>query len=169
MSRRLRGGCSPKAAEQRRLHLGLVDVEGAHLVPTAGLGGEILRRLLLARGAHGGQALAIERQIRIIRRQHAAEAACQARPGSRAGAPVEHPAAFAKAFEQAGVGEQLEVPRDARLALPEHLRELRHGPLALGADREQTQATGIRGGAQTDQERVEGIGLGVGISSRSRR
>src|SRR5690606_9888080 len=78
----------------------------------------------------------------------------------------EYPAALAEALEQAGVGEQLEMARDARLALPEHLGELGHGPLPLSADGEQAQTAGIRRGAQAGQEGVEGFGGCRHLSTR---
>ena len=75
------------------------------------------------------------------------------------GAPVEHPAALAEALEQAGLGEQLEVARDARLALAEHLGELADGPLALAAEHQQAQAAGLGDGAQAGEQGVEAVVL----------
>src|SRR5213082_2450933 len=42
---------------------------------------------------------------------------------------LEYPAAFLAALQHPGVGQDLEVARDARLALPEHLRKLPHRQL----------------------------------------
>ena len=159
MSSRLLGGRSPNSSSSAASTPGLVEIEGAHVVPARRLGGEVARRLLVARGAHRGEALAVERELGILVRQHAAEIAGEPRAGPAMGATVEHPAALAKALEQARIGQELEVARDPGLALAEHLGELADGPFALAAEHEQAQPARLGGGAQAAEQGVEAVGL----------
>ena len=77
------------------------------------------------------------------------------RAGGTAGAQaIEHPAAFAKAIEQSGIAQQLEMPRHARLTLPEDLRQFADGQLAARAQNQEPQARGFSGGAQGEQQLV---------------
>lgn len=78
--------------------------------------------------------------------------------GDRAGLgkAVEHPGALAEALDQAGVGQELEVARDARLALSQNLSELAHRPLAMRTDREQPEPAGLGRGTQAVQQVVDG-------------
>ena len=93
---------------------------------------------------------------RIVARQEPAERARE--PGTLAalGPPVEHPAALAEPVEQPGLGQDLQVAGDARLALAQDLDQLADGPFALRADRQQTQARRVRGGTDAVQQAVEG-------------
>ena len=58
--------------------------------------------------------------------------------------PVEGERALPEPVEQAGVGEQLEVAGDARLALSENLREIAHRELCMRAQREDSKPGGLR-------------------------
>ena len=70
-----------------------------------------------SRGIHGKQRL--RRGIRpgIHQREHRFDPL-------RVGKREEHPAAFLAPLEHTGISEDLEVARNSRLALPQHLREL---------------------------------------------
>jgi len=86
-----------------------------------------------------GQPLEIERDrlVGLAERgnQMPAESACRA-PRAQA---IEHPAAFAKAIEEAGFAEEFQVTGHARLALPEDLRQLADRQLAAGAQHQEAQ------------------------------
>ena len=116
--------------------------------------------------AHGLEPALVEAHRGIVARKQTAERAGEARAVAGLGAAVEHPRTLAKAVEQASLGQDLEVAGDARLALADDLHQLAHGPLALRADRQETQARGIRRGANPVQEGVE---RGRCLYHRSRR
>ena len=66
--------------------------------------------------------------------------------------PVEDPAALAKAVEEAGLAQKLQMARDTRLALPEDLRQLAHGQLTAGAQHEEAQPRRLGDRAQRDEQ-----------------
>ena len=53
--------------------------------------------------------------------------------------PIEHPAPLARTVEEPGIAEELQMARDARLALTENLRQFGNGQLAAGAQHEKAQ------------------------------
>ena len=70
------------------------------------------------------------------------------------GQPEESPGAFAEALDQAGLGQQLEMPRDARLRLAQNVGEVGDGQFGLGEQRQHAQARLLARGLEG---RVEGI------------
>ena len=141
---------------QLGLDQGRVDRERPLAVPGLGPLGEEPLGLAAPRLAHRLEPPLVVTHGRIVAGQEPAQRAGD--PGTIAvlGAPIEHPAALAEPVEQARLGQDLEMARDARLALPHDLDQLAHGPLALRADREQPQARRIAGGAEAVEQSVEG-------------
>ena len=70
----------------------------------------------------------------------------------------EHPAAFLAPLGEAGVDQDLDVARDARLALPEHLGELADRQLHRPQQREDAQPVGI-GKRLEKRERGESVDM----------
>ncbi len=142
---------------QRPLDLALGDVERADAVPLRRVGAEISRRLGGALMLDGGEALAIEGERGVGLRhqfdQEPRQLACP-RPPGRA---IEHPGALAEAVEQPGIAEQLQVPRHARLALPEDVGKLADREFALGAQHKQAKPGGLRRCAQPHQQLVHAL------------
>ena len=64
------------------------------------------------------------------------------------GQAEEHPAPLAEARDQPGLGHQLQMPADARLALPEDLGQVLDVQLAAGEQRQDAQPRGLARGAQ---------------------
>ena len=159
MSSRLAGRSRANSSRKRRLDHGRIDREVALAVPGIGAAVEEALGLPPPRLAHRLQPPLVQPHGGVVVGQQAAERAGE--PGALAalGAAVEHPAALAEAVEQAGLGQDLQVAGDARLALAQDLDELADGPLALRADREQAQARRVRGGADAVQQLVEGARL----------
>ena len=118
-------GRSAERAIDRAFDLAFGDVERADLVPDLGMAGEIAVGRFGALGANGfgprriggepAPAVGCVRPIVDKREQGLDPIGLRERQ--------EHPAAFLAALEHSRVGENLEVARHARLALPEHLRQ----------------------------------------------
>ena len=70
------------------------------------------------------------------------------RAGAGRGRAVVDPVLLAETIQQPGIAEQLEMPRDARLALPDHLADLTDRQLGARQQREQPQPRGLGGRAQ---------------------
>ena len=134
-------GALAQRAVDRRLDLALGDVERADRVPLAGMAGEIALGRGGAVGADRGEPGGIGGE------QHARPSGSAQRSSSsnsgatRAGSArlQEHPAAFLAPLGEAGVGQDLDVARDARLALAEHLGELADRQLHRAQQREDAQ------------------------------
>ena len=92
-----------------------------------------------------------------------AEASCGF--AARLGQAEEHPASLAEARDQPGLGHQLQVTADARLALSEDLGQVLDVQLAAGEQRQDTQPRGLSGGAKAAQGmgagQISGVGLGL--------
>ena len=59
------------------------------------------------------------------------------------------------ALDQSGFGEQLEMARDARLRLAQDFGQVGDGEFGLGQQREDAQARGFRGRAQSGVDEFE--------------
>ena len=141
-------------ALDRLLDLALGDVERADRVPHLGMGGEIAGGGLGAVGANRVEPRRVGREQRFGRPVGPAIEQREHRLGARrVGERQEHPAAFLAALDHAGVGEDLEVARNARLALAEHLRELADRQLHSPQQREDAQPGRVG-------ERLEQVGKG---------
>src|SRR5262249_57175752 len=67
----------------------------------------------------------------------------------------DRPGAFEKSLDQAGVRQQFEMTRYARLRLPQDFAEIRYGELALGQERQDPQSCPLPGRLEGVVERVE--------------
>ena len=67
------------------------------------------------------------------------------------GKPEVDPRALAEALDEPGLGHELEMPADARLALAEDLRQILDVELAAGQQRQDAQARRLAGAAQSGQ------------------
>ena len=74
------------------------------------------------------------------------------------GQAEERPGAFAEALDQAGLDQQLEVARDARLRLAKDLGEVGDGQFGLGQQHQDAQARFLAGGLERGVEGVECAG-----------
>ena len=140
---------------QRRLDHPAVDRKVALAVPGEGAPVEILLGLAPARFSHRLQPPLVQLHAGVVIGQQSAQGTREAGAAAGLGTPVEHPAAFAKAVEHARLGQDLEMPGDTRLTLPQDLAQLAHGPLPLRADGQQAQARRVRGGTDAVEEVVE--------------
>ena len=71
------------------------------------------------------------------------------------GEAEERPRAFAEALDQPGLGQQLEMARDARLRLAQDVGEIGDGQLGLGQQREHAQPRLLAGRLERGVEGVE--------------
>ena len=85
-------------------------------------------------------------------------AAQRRRPVGADGDVQEHPGAFPATLGQPGVAQDLDVARDARLALPEHLGQLAHRQLHVGEQPHDAQPRRIGERAQGGFE-LHGSGI----------
>ena len=127
MSTRRPIGALAKRAATRRLDLALGDVERAQRVPIGGVAGEIALGGGGAVGAHRGEPggvgggpgiVAVELGPAVDELEQAARSAARGPRLRNTQLP------FLAALGEAGVDQDLDVARDARLALAEHLGEL---------------------------------------------
>ena len=122
--------------DDRRLDLGLGDMERADTVPIGGMNGEI-------GGSDGGAFGTDRRQPRAV--GVAAVPECIEQPQNRPDMcrvteANEDPRAFLGAPDQTGIAEDLEVTRHPWLALPEHLGQLADGQLHVPHEIDDPQA-----------------------------
>ena len=68
------------------------------------------------------------------------------------GQAIEDPGALRQALDQPAIGQQAQMARDPRLALPQDLGDLADRQLAFGQQRHQPQAGGFARRAQTLQQ-----------------
>ena len=138
-------------AERRRhggLHVCFRNVQRADLVPVGRIGLEVGLRRFLPLGLQGLRATPIAHQhgVGLID-------ALQNLARHIAAAPVlrqteVHPAAFGRALHQPGLRQQLQMPADARLALPQDAREVFDVELPLRQQHQHAQPCRLRHGLQ---------------------
>ncbi len=104
---------------------------------------------------HRLDTLAVGPQHRIVKVDLRQQARHEIPAGTFHRRPVVHPVLLAEFLQQADVAKQLEMPRHARLALAEDLRQLGDRKLTLGEDGEQAQSGGFGHGAELVQEGVK--------------
>ena len=131
-------------------------------MPLHGIFAEIGGRRLGALALDRGKPLQVERD-RLVGLAASGDKmpAQRARRAARAEA-VEHPAALAKPVEQPRLAEQLQMARDAGLALPEDLRQLADRELAAGAQHQEAQPRRFGHRAQRGEQfahRCAGFGI----------
>ena len=93
------------------------DVQLADAVPLGGVRAEIGLRRGGARGAHRGEPLAVARDHRIGGIEPVEQRARELGAAAVLGQAEERPGALAEALDQAGLDQQLQMARDARLRL----------------------------------------------------
>ena len=115
------------------------------LVPLAGMRLEIGLRRFLARLLHGGGARAVAGEVG--RRFEALDDGRGERGlGAGSASRKIDPGALAEARDEPGLGHQLQMPADARLALAEDLGQVLDVQLAAGEQRQDAQARRLAGG-----------------------
>ena len=107
-----------------------------------------------ARGAHRGELGAVAGDGLVGGMQMREQRAGNLGAAAVLGEAEEGPGALAEALDQPGFGQQLEMPRDARLRLAQDVGEVGDGELGLGEQRQQPQAGVLAGGFQGG---VEGL------------
>ena len=125
------------------LHVGLGDVQRADAVPIGGVGLEVGLRGCLALVLQGFGAAQVAHDQRV-----ATVDALEDQPGKLATLPglgeaEVHPAALRGALDQPGLGQQLQVAADARLALAQDAGEVLDVQLARRQQHEHAQARGL--------------------------
>ena len=133
----------------RRLDLALRDVERSDRIPFAGMPLEPRGRARRAIGAHRGQARGVRHRpmIGLILRPGVDRARDRLRR-RRLAQRHEHPAALLAPFGKARIAQDLHVPADPRLALPQHLRQLAHRQLHRPQQREDAQPRRVGKGTE---------------------
>ncbi len=141
------------------------DMQLADAVPLGGVAAEIGLRGGRARGAHRGEPLAVARDGRVGRIEPRDELARELGAAAALAQPEERPGAFAEALDQAGLGQELEMARDARLRLAQDVGEVGDRELGLGEQRQDAQPRRLAGRLEGAVEagkwqmgRAEGIG-----------
>ena len=125
----------------RLFDLAFGDVERADLVPHLGVAGEIAVGGLGALGADGLGARRVGGEQPLRRRVGPAVDEVEHWRDALAFAErQEHPASLLAPLEHAGIGEDLQMPRNTRLALAENLRQLAHRQLHQPQQRDDPQA-----------------------------
>ena len=126
--------------EDRGLHLFLGHMERAHAIPVCGDLREIARRGVGAVAADFREALAVGDDLRVGGIDAAQDVAREPCGGAAVGEIEEGPGALAVALDEAGLDQQLQVPRDAGLGLAEDVHELADRDFRLGEQGEEPQA-----------------------------
>src|SRR5262249_42905241 len=103
--------------EDRHLDRLIGDMELANAVPLRRALAEIVLRRGCALRAHGSEALTIAREHRVVGIKAGNEFAGELGGAVALGQAEEGPRAFAETLDQAGLGEQPQMARDARLGL----------------------------------------------------
>ncbi len=144
-----------------RLH-GLVRrVQPADAVPLGRMRLEIGLRGGRARGADLAQAIAVARDHRVIGVEPRQQGADRESGLPLLGEAEEGPGAFAEARHQPGLGQELEVARDARLRLAQDLGQVRDGQFGLEQQSQDAQPRLLAGGLEGAVEVVEADLLGT--------
>ena len=139
----------------RRLDRLVGDVQLADAVPLGGMAAEIGLRGGGARGPHGGQPLAVARDGRIAGIEPRDQLARELGAAAVLAEAEEGPGAFAEPLDQAGLGQQLEMARDARLRLAQDVGEIGDRQLGLGEQRQDAQPRRLAGRLEGAVERHE--------------
>jgi hypothetical protein len=138
----------------RALDCGVGDMEAADAIPFGRMLAEIGLRGGSTRGTHRGEPTAIAHHDRIGRIEPPDQRLRDVGDAAAFAEAIERPASLAIAIDQPGLGQQLEMPRDARLRLAQDFREIGDGQLGFGEQRQDAQARALARGAQ---HRVQGF------------
>ena len=164
----MRTGLVADDLAHRLLDALLGDVQRADAVPLLGMRGEIAGGVLGARVTHLGESRAIAGEKRVVSLEPTDDGAREGARRAGRRQTEEGPGPFAAALDEAGLDEELEMARDARLRLAQDRHDLAHRQLRLGEQRQKTQARLLSGGVQRRERRVEGQ-FGDGLHERSVR
>ena len=144
-------------ASDAEAHHGLLDLVFRHIerpdpVPFVGIGPKIRRCLLSTHRTHRFQTFAIARDHDIFLRDQSRQHLCKRGHSATAGKTVENPAPLPKPFEKPRLAKQLQMTANARLALPQNLRQLGDRQFAARQQCQQTQPRRLTGRPQTCQK-----------------
>ena len=131
---------SASAVADRVFDRGVGDVQLADAVPFGGVLAEIGLRRGGARRAHRGEPVAVAGDDAVGRVEPSEQRARDFGAAAVLGQAEERPGALAKALDQPGFGQQLEMARDARLRLAQDVGEVGNGQFGLGQQRQDAQA-----------------------------
>ena len=140
----------------RRLHRVIGDMQFADTVPLGGMAREILLRRGHPRRTYGGEPFAVARDGGVVGIEALDELTRERRAAAALAEPEEGPGALAEALDQPGLGEQPQVPRDARLRLPQNVGEVGDRQLGLGKQRDDAQPRLLPGRLEGAVEGREG-------------
>src|SRR5581483_4969587 len=143
-----RKGPPPQRLVHGVLNVLLGDMERADFVPLGGMGLEIGLCRLRARLLHGGGAGTVARESQVGRIETCDDRRRERALGAAFSEAEENPRALAEAGDEAGFGQELQVPADARLALTKNLREVLDVQLGRGKQRQDAQTGGLTRGAK---------------------
>ena len=141
------------------------DMKLADAVPLRGVGTEVVLRRSRPRGAHRREPVAVARHHRVIRVELRDQGAGELGRAARFGQPEERPGALAEALDQPGLDQQLEMARDARLRLPQDLRQVGNRQFGLAEQDQDAQACFLAGSLEG---RVEGVEWQVGRTAHGK-
>ena len=130
-------------------------MQPADAVPFGGVLAEIGLRRGGARGAHRGQPATVAQHHRVGRIEPSDQQLRDVGNAAALAEPIERPAPLAEAIDQAGFGEQLQVPRDARLRLAQDLGEVGNRQVGFSEQRQYAQARAFAGRTQRAMQGFE--------------
>jgi hypothetical protein len=108
-----------------------------------------------ARAAHRRKPFAVARDDRVAGVEVRDQAVGKIRGASVLAEPKECPRAFAEALDQAGFGEETQMPRKPRLGLPKDFGEVGDGQFSLREQRQNTQPRGFTGGFERARQSLK--------------
>ena len=161
-----RNGLLGERCADRLLDRVIGDVQLADAVPFGGVGAEISLRRGGARCAHRGEPLAVARDRRIGRIEPLEQRARHLGAAAMLGQAEEGPGALAEALDQAGLGQQPEMTRDARLRLAQDVGQIGDGQFGFRQQRQHAQARLLAGRLEG---RVEGVEAELGLAGHGHR
>ena len=151
-----RNGLSASAARIASSTDVVGDMQLADAVPFGGVAREIFLRGGSARGTHGRKPLAVARDGGVVGIEPRDQFARQRRAAAALAQPEERPGAFAEALDQPGLGQEPQMPGDARLRLAQNVGEVGDGQFGLGQQRDDAQPRLLAGGLEGAVEGGEG-------------
>ena len=157
-----RNGLSASAARIASSDRGVGDMQFADAVPLGGVFAEIGLRRGGAGGAHRSQPVAVAGNDRVGRIEPLDQRAGDFRAAAVLGQPEEGPGALTEALDQPGLGQELEVARNARLRLAQNVGEVGNGQFGLAEQRQHAQprflARRLEGGVEGIEAELGGTG-----------
>ena len=164
----------PDGVEDSRLNSVFGNVERANLVPSGRVAREVLAGLRRTLAAHGLQPLGVANDDLVGRIDQPQGLVGQAPGIARGHEAIEHPSPIGEPLDQPGLGQQLEVTRDARLALVQHPAQFQNRQLLPGQQRKNPQPRRLARRAQnihglTRGERHERIKISLCLYVKQRR